>query len=430
MASINQSRSVRFYAVVFTVLFVVQGCSTVPRAQVPKELTEQAGVEGIPGAREWGDVPSEGYFQLLDMNDEQLQAEFKGIYGREHHYLALSGGSSRGAFGAGLLAGWAEHGDRPTFTMVSGVSTGALIAPYAFLGPEYDHIIKEVYTEHSTKDLFRRKNIFAIMGGDSVSDVSGFVAMIKHYLPDSLIDEIAAQHRLGRMLIVGTTNLDAARPVMWNLGTIAASDHPDKYDLVRQVIMASASLPVAFPPEVISVAANGETYDEMHVDGGVANQVFVYPLGMDWALLTEKLKVEGRPTLYVIRNAQINPQWAVVDRKATKIGIRSLNSLMRTQGLGDLYRIYVGAQRDNIDFNLAYIPDDFVDNSKEAVDKDTMVELYRIGQELGRGGYHWYKLPPGAKAEDEEDHGVEPGEPEAAATDSEEEPLKTASGGL
>ena len=429
MATINQLRSVRFYAIVFTVLLVVQGCSTVPRTQLPRELTEQAGVEGIPGAREWGDVPSEGYFQLLDMNDEQLQAEFKGIYGREHHYLALSGGSSRGAFGAGLLAGWAERGDRPTFTMVSGVSTGALIAPYAFLGSKYDHIIKEVYTEHSTKDLFRSKNIFAIMGGDSVSDVSGFVAMIKHYLPDSLIDEIAAQHRLGRMLIVGTTNLDVARPVMWNLGAIAASDHPDKYDLVRQVIMASASLPVAFPPEIISVAANGETYDEMHVDGGVANQVFVYPLGMDWALITEKLKVEGKPTLYVIRNAQINPQWALVDRKATKIGIRSLDSLMRTQGLGDLYRIYVGARRDNIDFNLAYIPDDFVDNSKEAVDKDTMSELYRIGQELGRGGYHWYKLPPGAKAEDEEDPGVEPGEPEAAATD-EEEPSKTASGGL
>ena len=302
--------------------------------------------------------------------------------------------------------------------MVSGVSTGALIAPYAFLGPKYDHIIKEVYTEHSTDDLFRRKSIFKIMGGDSVSNVSGFVDMIEHYLPDNLIDEIGQQYLLGRELMIGTTNLDAARPMIWNLGAIAISGHPDRYDLVRQVIMASASLPVAFPPEMISVAANGESYDEMHVDGGVANQVFVYPLGMDWAMITEKLKVKGKPKLYVIRNAQLKPEWGKVDRKAIPIGVRSLDSLMRTQGLGDLYRIYVGSRRDNIDFNLAYIPDSFVDKSKEVVDKDTMVELYSLGQKLGRDGYDWHKLPLGAKAENKPEAPVE----QAQATDAGAEP--------
>ncbi len=399
MARLNQSRSVRVVTIIFSVLVFVQACSSVSRTQVPKGMVEQASIDGIPLARQWGDVPSKNYYQLLDLDDEQLQQKNKGIYGREHHYLALSGGSSRGAFGAGFLAGWAERGDRPVFTMVSGVSTGALIAPYAFLGPKYDHIIKEVYTEHSTDDLFRRKSIFKIMGGDSVSNVSGFVDMIEHYLPDNLIDEIGQQYLLGRELMIGTTNLDAARPVIWNLGAIAISGHPDRYDLVRQVIMASASLPVAFPPEMISVAANGESYDEMHVDGGVANQVFVYPLGMDWAMITEKLKVKGKPKLYVIRNAQLKPEWGKVDRKAIPIGVRSLDSLMRTQGLGDLYRIYVGTRRDNIDFNLAYIPDSFVDKSKEVVDKDTMVELYGLGQKLGRDGYDWYKLPVGAKAE-------------------------------
>lgn len=397
MASLNQSRSVRVVTIIFSVLVLVQACSSVPRTQVPKGMVEQAGIDGIPLARQWGDVPSQNYYQLIHLDDEQLKQQNKGIYGREHHYLALSGGSSRGAFGAGLLAGWAERGDRPVFTMVSGVSTGALIAPYAFLGPKYDHIIKEVYTAHSTDDLFRRKNIFKIVSGDSVTDVTGFVDMIEYYLPDNLIDEIGQQYLLGRELMVGTTNLDAARPVIWNLGAIAISGHPDRYDLVRQVIMASASLPVAFPPEMISVAAGGERYDEMHVDGGVANQVFVYPLGMDWAMITEKLKVKGKPKLYVIRNAQLKPDWGKVDRKAIPIGVRSLNSLMRTQGLGDLYRIYVGSRRDNIDFNLAYIPDSFVDKSKETVDRDTMVELYSIGQKLGRDGYDWYKLPPGAK---------------------------------
>lgn len=424
MASLNQSRSVRVVTIIFSVLVLVQACSSVPRTQVPKGMVEQAGIDGIPLARQWGDVPSQNYYQLIHLDDEQLKQQNKGIYGREHHYLALSGGSSRGAFGAGLLAGWAERGDRPVFTMVSGVSTGALIAPYAFLGPKYDHIIKEVYTEHSTDDLFRRKNIFKIVSGDSVTDVTGFVDMIEYYLPDNLIDEIGQQYLLGRELMVGTTNLDAARPVIWNLGAIAISGHPDRYDLVRQVIMASASLPVAFPPEMISVAAGGERYDEMHVDGGVANQVFVYPLGMDWAMITEKLKVKGKPKLYVIRNAQLKPDWGKVDRKAIPIGVRSLNSLMRTQGLGDLYRIYVGSRRDNIDFNLAYIPDSFVDKSKETVDRDTMVELYSIGQKLGRDGYDWYKLPPGAKVEIESDAALA----QVQSADTQDESTKTLGG--
>ena len=348
--------------------------------------------------RDRGDVVSEDYLNFMQLDDEQIQQHKQAIYHKEHHYLALSGGGARGAFGAGLLAGWAEHGDRPSFTMVSGVSTGALIAPYAFLGEKYDPVIREIYVAHSTDDLFRRRNVFSIVTGDSVMDVSGFVALIKRYLPDNLIDEIAVQYRLGRELIVGTTNLDSERPVIWSIGAIAASDHPGRYDLVRRVIMASASLPVAFPPVMIPVLADGAQYDEMHVDGGVANQVFVYPLGMDWSIITQKLKVVGKPKLYVVRNAKLSPEWSTTERKTVSIGIRSLDSLMRTQGLGDLYRIYTGALRDGIDYNLAYIPDDFVDTSTETVDANTMLELYNIGQSLGRNGYNWLKAPPGAEA--------------------------------
>ncbi len=401
MSSAGKNRAGAVAALAIALL-VVQGCATVPpRKPVPESLAGLAQIEGIPGARHWGDVPSESYFQLLNLGDEQIRARYRGVYGRPHAYLALSGGGARGAFGAGLLAGWTEHGDRPEFTMVSGVSTGALIAPYAFLGPHYDHVIREVYTAHSTRDLYRRKNIFAIVSGDSFSDVSGFASMIEYYLPDRLIDEIGRQYRLGRNLTIGTTNLDADRPVIWDIGAIAVSDHPDRYDLVRKVILASASLPVAFPPVVFQVSVNGETYDELHVDGGVSNQVFVYPLGTNWARVTEKLQVEGRPRLYVVRNAQLDPDTGFVERSVLQIGEKSLDSLMRTQGLGDLYRIYLGARRDRIDFNLAYIPDEFVDESREPIDRNTMNELYNLGWELGRRGYDWHKVPPGARAETE-----------------------------
>ncbi len=282
--------------------------------------------------------------------------------------------------------------------MVSGVSTGALTAPYAFLGPQYDSVIKAIYTEHATRDLYRRKNIFAIVGGNAFMDVSGFAALIEFYLPDRMIDEIAAQYRIGRVLTIGTTNLDTERPVIWDIGAIAVSDHPDKYDLVRKVILASASLPVAFPPVSFAVSVNRESFDELHVDGGVSNQVFVYPPGTNWSLVADKLGVEGKPRLYVIRNAQLNPESKPVDDKVFQIGTRSLNSLMRAQGLGDLYRIYMGTRRDRIDFNLAFIPDDFVDDSREPIDKSTMLELYNLGEQLGRAGYRWHKAPPGARA--------------------------------
>ncbi len=396
--------SSRTLAVASIAMLLLSACASVVRAPVPLALAEKASITGIPEARQWGDVASENYLVFLGLDDEKIREKAQAIYQQEHHYLALSGGGARGAFGAGLLAGWAQHGDRPNFTMVSGVSTGALIAPYAFLGAKYDPIIKEIYVKHSTDDLFRRRNIFSIVGGDSVTDVSGFIALIKRYLPDNLIDEIAAQNRLGRELFIGTTNLDSERPVTWNIGAIANSDHPGRYDLVRQVIMASASLPVAFPPVMIAVMAGGAQYDEMHVDGGVANQVFVYPLGIDWSVVARKLKVVGQPKLYVVRNAKLSPEWSITERKAVAIGTRSLNSLMRTQGLGDLYRIYTGAERDGIDFNLAYIPDDFVDKSAEPVDANTMLELYNIGQSLGRNGYAWSKVPPGAKTVERTDN--------------------------
>lgn len=199
----------------------------------------------------------------------------------------------------------------------------------------------------------------------------------------------------GRTLLIGTTNLDAGRPVIWNIGRIAASGHPKALELVRKVLLASASIPGAFPPVYIEVQANGRRYDEMHVDGGTASQVFLYPAALDWRRLTEGLGLTGKSRVYVIRNARLEPEWRTVEPRLAAITGRAISTLLRTQGIGDLYRIYLGARRDGIEYNLAYISADFLGEPEEPFDQAYMKKLYRFGYRLARDGYPWAQSPPG-----------------------------------
>jgi predicted acylesterase/phospholipase RssA len=199
--------------------------------------------------------------------------------GREHDYLVLSGGGGNGAFGAGLLAGWTAHGSRPEFQIVSGVSTGALIAPFAFLGPAYDGTLRDVYTRYSTEDLVESRSLLSIVRGDAALSTARLRALIAHYLDDAVIAAIAAEGARGRSLFVGTTNLDAGRPVVWDITRIAAHGTPAARELIYDVILASTAIPGAFPPVMIQVEAHGLRYDEMHVDGGVTSQLFLASTG-------------------------------------------------------------------------------------------------------------------------------------------------------
>ena len=194
---------------------------------------------------------------------------------------------------------------------------------------------------------------------------------------------------------IGTTNLDSMRPVSWRVSSIAASGHPGALALIRQIILASASIPVAFPPVLFDVEANGERYDELHVDGGAASQVYLYPVGVDWEKVLRELEVRGTPRVYIIRNARIEPHWKPVENKLFPIVGRSVESLVRTQGIGDLYRLYIEATRDGLDFNLAYIPGDFREQPKETFDTEYMRALYNAAFELAKEGYPWRKVPPG-----------------------------------
>jgi len=384
-------------AMLFSSMALLHGCASVPeRTPLPRELTNDAVVPGIPNARFWADEwPKYGLDRFNTLTDAQLKADFEVIYNKPHNYLAISGGGANGAFGAGLLAGWTAAGTRPQFTMVTGVSTGALSAPFAFLGPDYDDQLKLVYTTTSTKDIIEKRSLLEAAFGDSMTDTAPLKALIARYITADVIAAIAREHQRGRRLFIGTANLDAGRGVIWNLGAIAASDHPDKIALVHDVLRASAAIPVAFPPVVFKVEANGKIYDEMHVDGGTASQVFVYPAAVDWRAITEKLRVVGKPQVYVLRNAFLGANASGVKRSILPIATRSIDSLIRTQGVGDLYQIYALCRRDGNDFNLAYIPADFTDEPSEGFDPVYMRKLYDRWFQMARNGYIWDHAPPG-----------------------------------
>lgn len=341
---------------------------------------------------EW---PSFSIERFRALTDEQIRHNFSALYNQPHNYAAISGGGANGAYGAGLFAGWTASGMRPEFAMVTGVSTGALTAPFVFLGSGYDEILKQVYTTTYTRDIAEERNIISAIFSDSMADTKPLRRLIEKFVTGDVIAAIAREHQRGRRLFIGTANLDAGRSVIWNIGAIASSEYPRKQILVHDILQASAAIPVAFPPVVIPVDVHGESYDEMHVDGGAGTQVFVYPSQLNWKEISSKLKVKGKPSVYIIRNSFLDADYLGIKRSVFPIANRSIASLIRTQGIGDLYQIYALCKRDGNDFNLAHIPAGFTEEPIEKFDPVYMRKLYDLGYEMAKHGYSWEKGPPG-----------------------------------
>jgi len=382
--------------VIFLIPVLMSSCSSAPvRNPLPERFGDTAQIPNIPLAKFWGDEVPPFAEAVYGQSRQKLMQDFPGIFGQEHHYLALSGGGEKGAFGAGLMVGWSAVGTRPEFTMVTGISTGALMAPFIFLGPAYDAQLKEMYTSYSTEDLVTRRNILSALTGSSVLDTTPMQNMMVKYIDQEIVAAIAAEHQKGRRLWIGTTNLDAQRPVIWNIGEIAASGQPGAVELIRKIILASASIPAIFPPVLFEVEAEGKPYDEIHVDGGTASQVFLYPADLDWKKILQHFEVKGSPKVYVIRNSFLQPNWETVQPEIIDIANVSIDSLIRTQGIGDMYRIYLDCQRDGLEYHLAYIPENFDVISKEDFDPVYMGKLFDLGYQMARNGYPWDKAPPG-----------------------------------
>lgn len=381
---------------VWALLVVLQGCGSAPPRDnpVPEVLGDIVEVPGIPLARYWADEVPEYIEFWYQASDEEISEHFGGIVGKEHTYLAISGGGANGAFGAGILMGWTQAGTRPEFTIVTGISTGGLIAPFAFLGSDFDHVLKKMYTSYSTDDLVLARSTLNALGNESLYETAQLRALIAEFMTEEVMEAIATEYHKGRSLLIGTTNIDAGRPVMWSLGQIAASGEPGALNLIRDIMLASASIPGAFPPVIFEVEADGTVYQEMHVDGGVTSQVFLYPIGVDIDLLEERLRVQGMPTLYVIRNAYLEPHWKTTERRILPILGRTVSSLIRTQGIGDLYRMYMGSVRDGLEFRLAFISNEIEHSATELFDTEYMSMLFEHGRSLAESGYPWLDKPP------------------------------------
>jgi len=378
------------------VSFVATACAPLHRSDVvPVDAESRATIPGMTGIRYWADGDTTGMIQDAHESVAREQAYLASM-GHQGplppaDFLAISGGGENGAFGAGLLVGWSAAGTRPTFKGVTGISTGALTAPFAFLGPAYDEKLREVYTTITAKDVLEPRGLLAgALFNDAMADNAPLRKTVARYFDQSVLDAIAVEHKKGRILLIGTTNLDARRPIIWNIGKIAASGQPGALELVQKILVASAAIPGAFPPMMIDVEVDGKHYQEMHVDGGASAQVFLYPPGLN----VRSSGVVRKRTLFVIRNARLNPDWAQVDRATMTIASRAISSLIQTQGVGDLYRIYLIAQRDGFDFNLAYIPKSFTRVLKEPFETAYMNALFQVGYNLAAKGYPWAKAPP------------------------------------
>ena len=310
------------------------------------------------------------------------------------YFLAVSGGGDNGAFGSGLLNGWSATGTRPEFKIVTGVSTGALIAPFAFLGPAYDAQLREVYTTMTPDRVFRQRGYPAALFDDAMADTTPLAKLIAKYANQDLLDAIANEYRKGRLLLIGTTNLDAQRPVIWNIGAIAASGRPGALDLVRKILRASSAVPAAFQPVLIDVELDGRKYQELHVDGGAIAQLFLYPPSIDLG----SIGVKRERHAYIIRNARLDPDYAVTERQTISIAGRAVSTMLSASGRNDVLRTYFVTQRDGVDYNLAYIGTDFNVTEKGQFEQPYMQALYNYGYQQAVAGQPWHKTTPGLAA--------------------------------
>ena len=350
-----------------------------PRAPFTAADAAVAGVPGMPDARFWADS----------------QTDFaKALPPQRGPWLILSTGGADGAFGAGLLNGLSAAGKRPDYAVVTGVSTGALIAPFVFAGPRYDAALQAVYTNTSAADIFEVGGT-----GESFLDTWPLKDLIAKQITPALLTDIAAAHRAGRRLFIVTTDLDAGRSVVWNMGAIAVhatahSTNPggdDAIKLFRNILLASGSVPGAFPPVLIDVEGNGKRFAEMHADGGVGGQFFVTPPALMQSTSSYKIPADA---LYIVVNSGLAPEFQVVERSTPAILAQTVSMAIKADLRVLLDRAYVAAKNSGIGFNVATIPPGFNAPSRGAFDPDYMKALFKVGYDQGKSENPFASEPP------------------------------------
>jgi hypothetical protein len=379
----NHVRLVRNVGVILLVAFLA-GCASFARVPFTANQQAIAQIPGIPGARYWADASREEFLPVFHMKQMRAVADTYGTM----DFLAISGGASDGAFGAGVLTALSARGQRPNFVFVSGVSAGALIAPLAFLGPDYDDELKYAWTSGIAEKVGEGGVLSLLFSQDSRRNA--LYELVSSFVSEELLQKIAVEHRRGRRLAVVTTNIDAQRPVVWDLGAIAASGHPNALGLFRDVLTASSSIPGAFAPTQIEVEADGRRFMELHVDGGATMQVFTIPESILLGDLPPDAIAYGIPArFFVIINNRLEPEFEVVEASALPLLSRSLSSLIKTHARLTLLATYEFTRKRKIGFNLTFIGDDFPSEPKPSFETPYMRSVYQYGFEKVASGKVW-----------------------------------------
>ncbi|GEM77789.1 patatin-like phospholipase family protein [Vibrio superstes] len=313
------------------------------------------------------------------------------VEGDTLNILALSGGSSNGAYGAGVLMGLSDTGQLKDYSVVTGISAGALIAPFVFAGGDEIARLEEVILGINDKDVLGKKNFLNTVFKDAFTNGNNFIEFIAKAYPEEMIDKIAEQHRNGRRLFIGSTHFDSGELMVWNLGAIANSDLPNRVDLVHKVLASSASIPGVFPPQFFNVRDQETVLEEMHVDGGLAAQVFYNPSNFDYKLVSESLNLTNPPQLDVIRNGFLKSPYKQVNDKGVALLTKSVSGLTVMQTRGDMYRMKYLSSDKGLEMQFTYLDQDFSEakQSKDLFDLEYMKAIYQYGYDKAVTGGLW-----------------------------------------
>ncbi|MFC0179411.1 patatin-like phospholipase family protein [Thorsellia kenyensis] len=392
-------RGIFFFSLTF---FLLAGCSEIPRNAPPIESIKTISDSNYQPYRATAGRISDFFMDDLVLSYQQEPENSfldSTTQTKIYPHLVLSGGGPNGAFGAGILAGWSTQ-DRPIFKIVTGVSTGALMAPFAFLGSEYDDELHKFYTTTKSSDVFLLSNpLFRLLFSDSFADTTPLARLIEQDITADLLAKIADEHKNGRRLYMATTNLDAQSLMIWNMGLIAQRNDEKSLQLFRQVMLASASIPVAFPPVMFAVEHEGKIYDELHVDGAVGANMF-YSAGVFNTLQARQLAQIKNATesLFIIHNGQLGAVPDATSRSIAGIAQRTFDSVTKAAAVGDIHRLYSLALRQNYDFAWITIPLGIdLTEGEQLFDPVLMKKLYDVGYSLSKPEIPWRALPPGVE---------------------------------
>jgi hypothetical protein len=325
--------------------------------------------------------PASIYAQVLSVPGDNLIRYLERKRGHALNLLSLSGGGQNGAFGAGFLKGWRETGKRPQFDAVGGVSTGALLATHAFLGtPADDAILEEMYTKITSADIYTDRSILGLISADSLKDTAPLREMIAKYITADTLKRVAEAADDNRILAVGTTNIDYGQTWLWNMTMIAKAG---ELELYRDVLLASASFPIVFPP----VEIDGHLF----VDGAARSNLVVPGMG---GTQRPNPPLHGPGNLYLIDNGKVTTPPQALIRALGPVAATTISVMMEQSMQTALTRSYFGAKLLGYNFNMVGIPDAVnVGNDPLAFDPAQMKAAFDAGHALGVQQNPWQDKP-------------------------------------